>query len=136
MTSQLDVVDQGIVSRRVAGTGTATAAGARCAVLPDGELVCTFIVQAALGRNDFKPVLTRSKDGGRTWTGERFIWPELADRYSIFGSIGTSPRGELFFFGTRYRIDRAGEAVWSDETTGLKENELFWCRSTDRGNTW
>jgi hypothetical protein len=136
MTSQFDVVDQGIVSRRIAGTATATAAGPRCAVLPDGELVCTFIVQAALGRNDFKPVLTRSKDGGRTWLDERFIWPELADQFSIFGAISATPRGELYFFGTRYRIDRPGEPVWSDATTGLKENEMFWSRSTDRGRTW
>jgi hypothetical protein len=105
--------------------------------VPDGEIVCTFMVQQALGINDFQPMIARSRDGGRTWGSERFIFPDLANRFSLFGSVSQDPRdGSLIFYASRYRIDKPGEPNWSDATKGLKENELIWSRSTDRGQTW
>ena len=127
---------EGFVSRREAGTPTAVAAGPRCAVTRQGDVLCSFIVQAATGLNDFKPMLARSTDGGVTWQEQGLIWPHLIERYSIFGSISRARDGELFFFGSRTRIDKPGEPFWSDATQGLKQNELIWAHSADDGHSW
>jgi hypothetical protein len=94
------------------------------------------MVQAQLGLNDFCPHLIRSSDNGHTWNSERPIWPSLIERYSIFGSISSSPDGALYFFGTHAPIHAPGEANWCEATQGIKANELIWARSDDFGHTW
>jgi hypothetical protein len=94
------------------------------------------MVQSALAVNDFKPVLSRSGDGGISWQEQGMIWPHLQNTYSIFGSVSASPTGELFFFGSRTPIDQPGETFWSEATQGLKSNELIWATSVDHGATW
>jgi len=129
-------ISQGFISIRQSGTPTAMPSGPRCAVTLDGEVVCSFIVQAASGLNDFKPMLARSADGGVTWKEQGLLWPHLQDRYSIFGSVSRAPKGELFFYGSRTPIGTPGESFWCDATQGLKQNELIWARSVDGGRTW
>jgi hypothetical protein len=102
----------------------------------DGELVCSFMVQAALGLNDFSPMLARSRDQGRTWETQGHIWPELQNKYSIFGSLSRCSRGEFYFYGTRTPIHKFGEPNWCEATQGLKANELIWAHSADNGHTW
>ncbi len=131
-----ETISEGWVTQRQPGTPTAIAAGPRCAVTNEGDVVCSFMVQSKLGINDFKPMLARSRDGGQTWSEGQLLWPHLQDRYSIFGSISRAPDGGLFYFGSRYPIETPGETFWSDATQGLKANELIWSRSTDSGRTW
>jgi len=132
----IKILGEGFVTRREAGTDTAVAAGARCVVTREQDVLCSFMVQRELGVNDFKPMLSRSADGGRTWQEQGLIWPELCDSYSIFGSISIAPDGDLFFFGGRAPIDEPGESNWNEATQGLKQNELIWARSCDSGRTW
>lgn len=131
-----EILNEGFIAQQAAGTATSVAVGSRCVETSNGELVCTFMAQAAMGRNDFKPMITRSTDGGLSWSQSRLLWPELQDRYSIFGSISRSATGDLYFYGMRTPIHQAGEPAWSEATNGLKQNELVWTRSTDRGATW
>ena len=131
-----EIIDQGYIVRCQPGTATAVAAGARCAVTLQGELICTFIAQAALGGNDFKPMISRSSDGGKSWSAPSAIWPELQERFSIFTSISRAPSGELMLFGSRTPIDSPGESFWSEATQGLKQNALFWTYSNDGALTW
>lgn len=133
---KLEIIADGFVSQRVPGSPTAATAGPRCVVGSDGTISCTFMAQSALGCNDFKPMLSRSHDGGRTWSEAALIWPETVDRYSIFGSISAGSADECFFYGMRTSIECPGEPAWSDELQGLKQNELVWSRSTDRGAVW
>lgn len=133
---KFETISEGFVTKRQPNTPTAIAAGPRCAVTKDGEVVCTFMVQSKLGINDFKPMVARSKDGGKTWSEPRFLWPQLQEKYSIFGAISRAPNGDFFFYGTWYPIDTPGESFWSDATQGLKQNELIWAKSTDGGQTW
>ena len=133
---RFQVISEGWVSRRQPGTPSAVAAGPRCAVTRQGDLVCTFMVQSSLGINDFQPVVARSTDGGETWSEAQPMWPHLIQSYSIFGSISRAPDGALFYFGTRYRIDTPGESFWSEATQGLKDNELIWSQSADDGRSW
>ncbi|MSU46517.1 MAG: exo-alpha-sialidase [Lacunisphaera sp.] len=130
------IITEGFVSQQTPGTPNSVAAGSRCVEARNGDLICTFEAQTAMGGNDFKPMVSRSKDGGLSWSEARLLWPEIQVRYSIFGSISASPTGDLFFYGTRTPIDHPGEQAWSEATNGLKQNELVWTRSSDHGVTW
>jgi hypothetical protein len=133
---RFELIAEGFVSRRQPGTPTAVASGPRCAVTRGGDLVGTFMAQSKLGINDFQPLLARSRDHGVTWSDAQPIWPHLLEKYSIFGSVSRTPTGDLLYFGARYVTDRPGEPNWCDATQGLKQNELFWAKSTDAGWTW
>ncbi len=132
---RFEPIGEGFVSRRDPASVTAVAAGPRCALGPDGEILCTFMVQSRLAVNDFVPLLARSRDAGMTWEEPQPIWPELRDRYSLFCSISRARSGELFLYGIRIPIDTPGESFWSEATQGLKQNELFWSSSPD-GLRW
>lgn len=112
------------------------AAGPRCAVLESGDVLCTFMIQSALGINDFVPMQTVSHDGGLTWGEAHPVWPHLRDSFSLFGSVSRSSSGKLFLYGIRFRIDTPGESFWSEATSGLKDNDLFWASSDDDGKSW
>jgi hypothetical protein len=133
---QFKILQEGFVTRREPGTPTATASGSRTVVTPRGELLCSYMVQSALGVNDFQPMLSQSSDGGATWQERGLIWPHLGNTYSIFGSISRAPNGTLFFCGSRTLIEQPGELFWRESNQGMKDNELVWARSTDHGVTW
>jgi BNR repeat protein len=130
-------IREGFVARCSATPGRrAIAVGPRSATLPNGDLLCSSIFTAALGTNDFLPVLFRSTDGGDSWVEQGPVWPHLAERWSFFVSISRGARGRLFLFGSRTPIERVGESFWSEATQGLKPNELVWAQSLDGGHTW
>ncbi len=111
-------------------------AGPRFVVMDNGEIICSYITSTGLGLNNQRVNISRSKDMGKTWISQGQIWKELEDQYGIYCSISRSAEEELFLFGFRTPIDKAGEAIWSDATQGLKQNELIWAKSVDRGMTW
>lgn len=133
---KIEIIAEGFVTRRGSGTPTSLTGGSRCVSRGRGDLACSFMGQAALGGNDFKPMIARSQDNGATWAEPVMIWPELQERYSIFGSLSSAPNGDLYFYGMRTPIDRPGESAWNETTKGLKQNELVWSRSKDFGHTW
>ncbi len=133
---KFETISEGFVSKREPNSSTAIAAGSRCAVTREGEVICSFVVQSKLGVNDFKLVLARSSDGGLSWTEAKSMFPHLEAKYSIFGVVSRAPDGDLFYFASRYPIDTPGESLWSDATQGLKQNELIWSKSNNGGRTW
>ena len=135
---QCEILEQGFIRQQSpVARNTDLAISPRMAVLPSGEIVCSFMFTAHTATNDFNPVLTRSTDHGRTWTEPRFVWPHLSSRWSNFTSISRDPySGQLFLYGIRTIIDIPGEPIWSTATMGLKANELIWSSSTDDGHSW
>jgi len=129
-------ITEGFVCLREPDGPTAVAMAPRCAVAANGELVCTYRVQSALGINDKMSMISLSKDNGETWSEQKHIWPALEDTFSVSCSVSRSPSGELFLYGTRTPIDEPGEPYWSDVTHGMKQNELMWAKSVDSGYTW
>jgi hypothetical protein len=133
MTMNLRTIQEGWIAQI---DGSKVAVGPRCVALDNGDVVCTFMVQSAVGVNDLTPMQTISRDGGSTWEVARPVWPHLRDRFSLFCSVSRDFTGELFLYGIRFPIDAIGESFWSGATNGLKANDLFWARSSDGGNTW
>ncbi len=133
-----EILQQGfVIKQSPVARGTDIAIGPRIVVLPDGEAVCSFMFSAKTATNDFVPALCRSSDGGRTWSQPQFVWPHLRSRWSLFTSISRDPySGSLHLYGTQTPIDMPGESNWSNETQGLKANELIWSSSRDDGRTW
>lgn len=134
MSCVFKVIDSGFVFQAIEGTDLAVACGPRCLV-NDREIICSFMVQSGLGINDFKVALMRSCDG-KKWQDMSFPWKHISDEYSLFGSMSRSAEGEIFFSGTRTRINIPGESFWQEENQGLKENELIYAFSADDGRTW
>lgn len=111
-------------------------ASPRVAVLPGGRLVASFVGRSGAGTPDYALFVTFSDDGGRTWQGERPVWPEDAGRWSLAGSIAAGVAGELVLFGTQTPVAPGGGSWWDPERGALAANDLFWSRSTDGGATW
>ncbi len=131
----VEAIDEGFVSKRRPDEAAPVASGPRLALKGDGELLCTFMVQSALGVNDFVPILYSSSDDGSTWHDEGQIWPHLSAAYSLFGSISSPGPGDFFFYGAATPIDEQGELFWFDESQTMKPNKLFTARSSD-GREW
>lgn len=133
-----DIFDQGFVARHSpVARGTDIAVGPRVALAPGGDVLCSFMRTAKTATNDFVPVISRSRDLGRTWSEPRVIWPHLRERWSLFVGISRDPySARLFLFGTRTEIEIPGEPNWSSATQGLKANELIWSASQDDSSTW
>jgi hypothetical protein len=126
---------EGLVCQRHPDDPSPVTAGPRLAVTHD-EVVCTYMVQSKLGINDFVPFISRSTDIGITWSDEGPVWPHLSGTLSLFGSVSRSPDGLLYMYGISTPIDEPGELFWSDETQGMKQNQLFWSVSKDDGRSW
>ncbi len=105
-------------------------AGPRVAVLPDGTLACTYMVNSYVGSNDFVAYIAYSKDGS-VWTEGKPIWPELIGKKSMFISIRNTENGKVAIGGMWFEAGAPGEAFWVDEPAGMKENKLIWCLSDD-----
>ena len=131
-----EILEQGMIAQQPTTGPDAVAACSRCVVTTEGELVCSFAVQEVLGQNDFKQVIVRSKDNGKSWTTPTYLWPHLHDEYAHIGSISKGPDGKCFIAGIRIPIDEAGESFWLDETQGIKQNTMFWASSTNQGLSW
>ena len=131
-----NILAEGFIAEHQPDDPHPIAAGSRCAVADNGDLVCSYVIQSALGVNDFVPVISRSMDGGHQWSTQGPIWPQLTKQYSINGSISRAPSGALFLYGIQIPIDVAGEKFYSTTTGGIKQNEVFWATSTDHGLTW
>jgi len=132
----VETVDQGFVVELSPNKTAGVAVGPRAAVTRQGDVVCTYMAQSALGVNDFVPMLARSDDQGITWQEQGPLWPRLTGRQSLFGSISRSPSGILAAYGISTPIDRPDEPFWSEANHGLKQNSLFWAVSRDDGRTW
>ena len=131
-----DVLDEGFVIRRNPHEIEPVAVGSRCAVAPNGDLVCSYSLQSALGINDFVPNISRSTNGGNSWSEQGAIWPNRKVKFSIIGSVSLAPTGDLFFYGIQIPIDTPGELFSRKSPSRIKQNDLIWAKSTDHGWTW
>jgi len=104
--------------------------GPRCAVLPDGGVLCTFMINSRGGANDF--VTMAAYAGSDLSFGEaKPVWPDLIGKKSLFGSVRRGADGKYSIAGQVFPIAYEGEDFWSDEALGMKENCVFFSLSDD-----
>lgn len=136
--SRIDVLGTQVLHARDISKDRPIAIGPRLVRLSENQLACTFMLQQALGKNDFMPVICHSDDLGQLWSSPQLLWKDHTWRDSIFGAV--SPRrdaqGRLIFYGLTCHVDQQGESNWHGENHGLKQNELFFATSSDDGNKW
>lgn len=108
--------------------------GPRVAILPDGDLICTFMLNSESGANDFVPMAAWSKDG-ESWSDARELYPDLVGKKSVFVSARNTLDGRICLGGKAWEIASPGEHFWSDEAGGMKENRLV-CAISDDGRSF
>lgn len=111
-------------------TNACATSGPRTAVLPDGKIVCTFMINSRSGANDFVPMITYSDDG-LNWSESKPVWPELIGKKSFFASVRAGADGSTAIAGQIFDIEEDGESFWSDEVGGMKENRVAFSISDD-----
>ena len=111
-----------------ATTESCATSGPRTAILKDGSVACSFMLNTTGGSNDFVPMIAYSRDGA-AWDAAQPIWPELTGKKSTFVSIRNTLDGRFCLGGKQWDIAHPGEAFWSDEAGGMKENRLVWSLS-------
>ena len=124
-----EIVSEGNVY--VTKPGTGKAAGSRTAVLPDGRLACTFMMNAKTGANQFVPMIAYSSDLGETWSEAKCLFPDKVGKESIFGAIRNTLDGRVSFAGTTTPINSPDEMFWSDELGAMLENKVMFTISED-----
>lgn len=113
-----------------ATTKDCATSGPRAAVLPDGRIVCTFMINSFSGSNDFVPMAAYA-DGDLHFGDAEKIWPALEGRLSLFGSVRRGSDNKYSIAGQAFPISGEGEMFWSDEAMGMKENTVFYSVSDD-----
>ena len=129
-------IDEGFIIRQKGDEPKPVVVGPRCTAARNGDLICSANFQSQIGINDFEVNLSRSSDGGQTWSQAQPVWPDLRENFGLYASISSSPTGELYLYGLYMPIDTPGEPFWSEQTQGMKQNDIFWGKSEDDGRTW
>lgn len=97
--------------------------GSRCAVLPDGKLICVFNTESGAGINDFLPCAAYSEDG-MSWTEAKPIWPELIGTRAHTAVVRNTEDGRISLCGIGFDVDHPGENWWSDDLAAMKTNYI------------
>jgi len=135
--SRYTILDQGTIYRTAEGL---QGYYPRVVKLGERELLASFIASTTIESEDSHPELTRSTDGGKTWTPEgpldaRCLHPLTATET---GFISRGPDGTLFCLAAHWPLDAANltEPLVHPETLGMKTNYPVLRRSTDGGRSW
>ncbi len=106
--------------------------------LQPGELVVTFDRGSAMENNDVRSYLSRSTDGGETWSEPNLVFePNDTD-----GKVSTSCRtsrtdeGTLLGLLTLFHRNDPDDGLANLETDGFVRTEFAIVRSQDGGKTW
>jgi sialidase-1 len=105
--------------------------------LDDGELVAAFDLGQAVESLDYRTYLSRSTDGGQTWSPPTPLFQDKGTRRSTHSMrISRTADGTLLAFGGRFYRDDPEEGLVNRANLGYVPMDLFLLRSSDRGETW
>jgi hypothetical protein len=102
----------------------------RVVVLPNGHLLATFKYGAAHVGKGGKAGLSRSTDGGRTWSAPETVF-DIPDADDGVDASGVLPDGTVFFAAVSY--------TWRGESYQKQVDwkaDPYFIKSTDQGRTW
>ena len=103
----------------------------------DGDFVATFDLAQAGESLDYHTCLSRSTDGGRTWSAPHPLFRDPVSRRSTHSvRVGAVSDGTLVGFGARFHRDDPNEGLVNRANLGYVPMDLFLLRSSDAGRTW
>lgn len=99
--------------------------------------LCSFDVGAAAESLDYATYLSRSDDGGRSWTPPRRLLDEQPARPTTHSlRLSRTREGTLLAVGGRFFRDNPERGLVNTPGLGYTEMELLLLRSVDEGQTW
>lgn len=103
--------------------------------LKDNVLLASFDIGEATESSDLRTHLSRSSDGGRTWTSPEPLFddPERGTSHSV--RLGRTADGTLVAMGAR-RYHLHPEGVLNRANLGYTQMDVIQLRSADEGRTW
>ena len=106
--------------------------------LPNGELLCAMDIGASMDSLDRRSYLSRSTDGGVTWTEpvQMFEPPKSAHPTDASARISRLPNGDLVGLVCLFDRRRTKAGHSNPDTEGFVETELAIIRSKDQGRIW
>jgi hypothetical protein len=105
--------------------------------LDDGELLCSFDIGEAVEAVNYRTYVSRSRDGGETWTLQGPLFAETMSRPTTSSvRIRRLADGSLVGFGARFYRDDPEEGLQNRATLGMVPMDVILLRSTDGGRSW
>lgn len=106
--------------------------------LVSGELLCFFVLAEAFEAPNATTYISRSGDGGRTWTLQGPLYDKRTLSHETSDSMkGTLLRdGRLIAIGYRFHRHDLEQAIGIEETGGILPGDDICSESTDEGRTW
>jgi hypothetical protein len=136
--NSIKVIDTGIVYRNQKPHLRAIhAMHPTVSAFPDGEIVSTYDLGQGPESLDYRTELSRSRDGGKTWTDQGPLIatpPGRPSTHSIRTSLLTD--GRMIGLGALMYRDDLEEGLLNRANLGYVPTDMFLVESRDRGNTW
>lgn len=107
--------------------------------LPDGGMVATIVLGEAFEAPNCHACVTRSEDGGQTWSDPRPLLPASPPGRltSDTARLTALPDGRLVAFVMRHdRTEHPNQGLTNPETLGFVPVEMLLTRSDDGGANW
>ena len=104
--------------------------------LPDGTLLCCYIIAEAMEAVNARSYLSASRDGGKTWSKPWRMFKEVdppETEYFKCTSLGGGRVAALGYGAVRIDPD---QPQGNPETGGLLPHRVYWALSEDGGRTW
>ncbi|MFM8494055.1 MAG: sialidase family protein [Planctomycetia bacterium] len=108
------------------------------AQLDDGELVVAMDIGQAFESVDVRSYLSRSRDGGRSWSEPRIIFSPDESLHPVSTTVRISrmPGGELLGWAAQWDRTHTSLGLVNPGTNGFVDMELACLRSDDGGHSW